>query len=83
MTFINVVTCPLLMARVACGTVYVQFSIVRNACSTRNWPEVCPEICLVVVLVFLSLTVVYFKELEFLRTLQTVNVFRNGKLVHV
>jgi len=31
----------------------------------------------------LSLTIVYFKELKFLHTLQTVNVFRNGRLVHV
>jgi len=31
----------------------------------------------------LSLTIVYFKELEFLHTRQTVNVFRNGRLVHV
>jgi hypothetical protein len=49
MTYINMVTCLLLMARVACGTVYVQFSIVHNVHSTRNLPEMCPEICLLVV----------------------------------
>jgi hypothetical protein len=48
----NVVTCPVLMARAACGAVNVQFSIVHVACSAKNWPEVCPEICLLVVLVF-------------------------------
>ena len=52
MMYINAVACPLLLAWAACGTVYAQFSIVRNACSTRNWPEVCPEICLLVVLDF-------------------------------
>jgi hypothetical protein len=31
----------------------------------------------------LSLTVVYFRELEFLYSLQTVNVFRNGMFVNV
>ena len=31
----------------------------------------------------LSLIIVYFKELEFLYTFQTVNVFRIGSLVHV
>jgi hypothetical protein len=54
MTHIDVVTCLLLMGWVACGTVYVQFSIVRSTCSTMNWPEVCPEICVLVVLVFLQ-----------------------------
>jgi hypothetical protein len=31
----------------------------------------------------LSLTVVYFTELELLYNLQTVNEFRNGRLVNV
>ena len=111
MTHINMVTCLLLMTWTSCGMVYVLFSIVLNACNIRNWPEVCPEICLLVVLVFfaiicwwfgvwsrqtkvcvglhqlqfksLSLIIVYFKELEFLYTFQTVNVFRIGSLVHV